>query len=485
MKHVPIPSLCPCATHPTTQPSPASLRALPHCHRPIPYKLIHRAQPLHVSARPCPMPRAVFWHPAPKVRLPRWRHSCRPLCQATLASEGLPGKKPEPPLAPASADRTPKTAAGCRPRGAERRAEPAPGLGVHQVTVSPVLWALAHSGDAVREMKWPGSEVRKPCVSGQVSPFTLTRGFFPLNVFAHIFAWLVAIKVCHHARNCWLLVGEICGFKHGFVRGRMRKHKHCGCAGLLRLPGRDCQRGWQGWIPNTCNLHFIMYYWRTYTSRLENEAVITRWKSIHYEACFWPRCKAVLSGAELLWSSKGHALIHCAIQQQLPNRGTVVFLTVTEWLLFACQIQLTCPALQPFGKKEQTQLAHAVVTTKASSSELRHTSAHGEDKLWVKIYSIFWGDKWKQYVLYQVLVGYVFVIHTGFFERARLRSAGLCKKPQTRPLIQEPYELLDQPHCSGRFLWPPPNAFLHTCFLESPVFSQFYQEETCYTHKYY
>lgn len=93
-------------------------------------------------------------------------------------------------------------------------------------------------------------------------------------------------------------------------------------------------------------------------------------KFVRYEACFWPHCKTVLSGAELLWSSKGHALIHRAIQQQLPNRGAVVFLTVADQLLFICQIQLTCPALQPFGEKEQTQLAYAIVTPKVSSSEL-------------------------------------------------------------------------------------------------------------------
>lgn len=143
----------------------------------------------------------------------------------------------------------------------------------------------------------------------------------------------------------------------------------------------------------------------------------------------------MLTGAELLRSSKGHALIHRAIQQQLPNRGAVVFLPVAKRLLFTCQIQLTCPALQPFGKKEQTQLAYAVVTTKASSSKLRHSSAHREDKLQVKICNIFQGDKWKQYVLYPVLAGCVFAIHTGLFERARVRLAGLCKEPQTRPVI--------------------------------------------------
>lgn len=258
----------------------------------------------------------------------------------------------------------------------------------------------------------PGSRDKLVCLCSR--GFFSVLFFFSLNVFSHIFPWLIATKVCHHARNCWLLVGKICGFKHGFVGGCMRKRRHRECAGLLRLPGRDCQRGRQGWIQNTYNLHFITYYWRTYTSCLENEAVITRWKSIHCEVCFWPRCKAVLSGAELLWSSKGHALIHRAIQQQLPNRGAAVFLTVTKRLLFTCQIQWTCPALQPFGKKEQTQLAYAVVKTKASSSELRHTSAHGEDKLQVKKHNIFQGDKWKQYVLYQVLAGYVFVIHTGF-----------------------------------------------------------------------
>ena len=169
--------------------------------------------------------------------------SCRPPCQATLASEGLLGEKPEPPPSPASADKTRKTAADCHPRGAERRAEPGPGLGVHRLTVSLVVRALARSGDAVREMKWPGSEVRKPWVSGQVSLVTLTRVFSVGFFFSpqHIFPWLIAIKVCRHARNCWLLAGEICGFKYGFVGGCMRKHEHCGCAGLLRLPGRDCQ----------------------------------------------------------------------------------------------------------------------------------------------------------------------------------------------------------------------------------------------------
>lgn len=87
------------------------------------------------------------------------------------------------PHPPTSADGTPETAAGCRPRGAERRAEPAPGLGGHWLMVSPVAWALACSDGAVREVKWPVPEVRKLWLSGQVSPFTLMRGFFPFWVF--------------------------------------------------------------------------------------------------------------------------------------------------------------------------------------------------------------------------------------------------------------------------------------------------------------
>lgn len=401
---------------PTLTPSQAqpNSHAFPPHRLATPEKLTHRVQPSRFSAHLDPMPQAVFWCPEPKAQLPRWQHSCRLPCQATLASQHSLGREPEPPPTPACADRTPETATGCCSGAAKRRAEPVPCLGAHQLMVSLVAWAPARSGGAVRGMRCPGSEVRKPWLSGQASLFTLTRLFLPLNIFSHIFLWLIAIKVCHHARNCRWLVGEICDFRLALVGGCMRKHKHCGCAGLLTLPGRGCQHGQHGWIQNTCNLHFVTYYWRTYTSCLENEAVITRWKSIQYEACFWPCCKAVLSGAELLWSSKGHALIHCETQQQLPDHGAVVFLTVAKRLLFACQIRLTCPALQPFGKTEQTQLSHAVVTAKARSSQLRYTSAHGEDKLQVKIHNIFQGDKWKQYVLYQVLECYVFVIHTVF-----------------------------------------------------------------------
>lgn len=163
------------------------------------------------------------------------------------------------------------------------------------------------------------------------------------------------------------------------------------CAGLFMLPRRGCQHRQWGWIWNMYNLHFITYYWRTCISCLENEAVIIRWKSICHKAWFWPCWKSVLLGAELLWKSEGHALIHRAIQQELPNHGAVVFLIASKWLLFACQIRLTCPALQPFVKKEQTQMAHSIVTAKASSSQLRHTSAHREDKLWVEKCSIFQG----------------------------------------------------------------------------------------------
>lgn len=65
------------------------------------------------------------------------------------------------------------------------------------------------------------------------------------------------------------------------------------------------------------------------------------------------QCKTVLSGAELLWNIKGHILSHRVILQELLNCVAVVFLVVREQLLFACQIQLPCPALQPSGNNEQ------------------------------------------------------------------------------------------------------------------------------------
>lgn len=66
------------------------------------------------------------------------------------------------------------------------------------------------------------------------------------------------------------------------------------------------------------------------------------------------QCKTVLSEAELLWSIKGHILSHFVILQKLLNCVAVVFLVVGKQLLFACQIRMPCPALQPFGNKEQT-----------------------------------------------------------------------------------------------------------------------------------
>lgn len=69
-------------------------------------------------------------------------------------------------------------------------------------------------------------------------------------------------------------------FRCGLAGGCVRKWRHYGCTGLSKLPRGGCRRGRRDWIQNMYNLHFITYYWRSCTSCLENEAVITRWKPI-------------------------------------------------------------------------------------------------------------------------------------------------------------------------------------------------------------
>lgn len=275
------------------------------------------------------MPRALLWCPEPKAHLPCWQHSCRLLCQAILVSEGLLGKKPEPPQSLPVLTVHPRQTLAATPK--VPREEPTPGLGLYQLMLSAGGMGTGAQWCCMRdEVTW----VWGLKALALTSFFTLTRvcsggwGFFSFHICSHIFLWLVAIEVCHHVRNCQWLVGETCGFKHGFVGGHMRKRKSCGCSGLLRLPRRGCQHGWRGWIQNMYNLHFITHYWRTCTSCLENGAVITKLKSICYKAWFWPHCKAVLLRAELMWSSNGHALIHRVIQQEFPNHKAVVFLIV-------------------------------------------------------------------------------------------------------------------------------------------------------------
>lgn len=201
----------------------------------------------------------------------------------------------------------------------------------------------------------------------------LSVSFFPVSLSSCKPGILLVAhrwNLCLQAWPCWCCI---------------RKWRHYGCTGLSKLPRGGCQWGRQDWIQNMYNLHFITYCWRSRTSCLENEAVITRWKPIRCQARFWPRRRAVLAGAGLLWGSKGHALRHCAIRRELLDWVAVVFLRVSTWLWFACQIQLTCPALQPSGKAEQAELAG---TAQATPVRSRVPQPNRE----VRIYNMFEGD---------------------------------------------------------------------------------------------
>lgn len=73
------------------------------------------------------------------------------------------------------------------------------------------------------------------------------------------------------------------------------------------------------------------------------------------------------------------------IRRELLDWVAVVFLRVSTWLLFSCQIQLTCPALHPSGKEEQAELAG---TAQATPVRSHVPQPNGE----VRIYGIFQGD---------------------------------------------------------------------------------------------
>lgn len=113
----------------------------------------------------------------------------------------------------------------------------------------------------------------------------------------------------------------------------------------------------------------------------------------------------------------------------------------------------------PLGRKSrrnwsplETELMQASVR-----SEIFRTLQR-EDKLQVKIYSVLWVDKWKQYVLFHKVPVYSLFHDTECFSEKPEWDQWEYEECQT--MIQEPYECLAQPHYPGIHFILPAKVFV-------------------------